>query len=379
LRIYLDHNATTPIRREVLEAMGRALRDGFGNASSVHAEGAAARASVERARVQVAALIGAEPDEIVFTAGATEANNAALVGTVAEAGPGARLVTTTVEHPSIDAPAESLAARGRTVTRVPVDAEGRIASDALGDALTVPASLCAVLLANNETGVIQDAPALGALCAERGVPLHLDAAQALGRMRVDVRALGASFLAGSAHKINGPQGTGFLFVRRGAALAPFVLGGPQERGRRGGTENVAGAVGLGVACEIAARELDRRSHEWRGLRDRLWDGLRAKVPGVRRNGSAADVLPNTLSVSFAGVDGEALLQALDLEGVAVSTGSACSSGSIEPSRVLLAMGRTPDEARSALRFSVGDGVDEAQIESVLARLPDLVARVREAG
>jgi cysteine desulfurase len=378
LRIYLDHNATTPIRREVLEAMGRALRDGFGNASSVHAEGAAARAAIERARAQVAALIGAEPDEIVFTGGATESNNAALFGALAAPGATPRLATTTVEHPSVAAPADALAAQGRTVVRVAVDGEGRLDLAALRAALADRAALCAVLLANNETGVVQDGGAIGALCAERGVPLHLDAVQALGRVAVDVRSLGASFLAGSAHKINGPQGAGFLYRRRGAALAPFVHGGPQERGRRGGTENVAGAVGLGVACELAARELAARAAECARLRDRLWNGILEKVRGVRRNGSSAAVLPNTLSVEFAGADGETLLQALDLEGIAVSTGSACSSGSIEPSHVLLAMGRSPAEARATLRFSVGHGVDDAQIEAALARLPDLVARVREA-
>jgi cysteine desulfurase len=378
LRIYLDHNATTPIRREVLEAMSRALRDGFGNASSVHAEGAAARAAVERAREQVAALIGAEPGEIVFTAGATEANNAALFGSLPTPAVPARLVTTTAEHPSVAAPADTLAAQGHRVVRVGVDGEGRLDAAALGAALAEPAALCAVLLANNETGVLQDGRALGALCAERGVPLHLDATQALGRVPVDVRSLGASLLSGSAHKLNGPQGSGFLYRRRGLALAPFVRGGPQEKGARGGTENVAGAVGLGVACELALREQDARARAFACLRDRLWNGIREKIPGVRRNGAAAEVLPNTLSVEFAGADGETLLQALDLEGIAVSTGAACSSGSIEPSHVLLAMGRSAAEARATLRFSVGHGVDDAQIEAALARLPDLVARVREA-
>jgi cysteine desulfurase len=379
VRIYLDHNATTPIRREVLEAMGRAFRDAFGNASSIHAEGAAARTALERAREQVAALVGAEPDEIVFTSGATEANNAAIAGAMAEAGRGARLLTTTAEHASVDEPARALAAAGFTVERIAVDAEGRLDLGALRAALAHPAALCAVLLANNETGVVQDGAAIGALCAGRETPLHLDAAQALGRIPVDVGALGAASLAGSAHKLGGPQGVGFLFVRRGAALRTFVAGGPQERGRRGGTENVAGAVGLGVACELAARELASRPAEWARLRDRLWNGMREKIAGVRRNGAAEGALPNTLSVELAGVSAEALLQALDLEGIAVSTGSACSSGSIEPSHVLLAMGRTPDEARSTIRFSLGAGVDDAQIESVLARLPDLVARVREAG
>lgn len=378
MRIYLDHNATTPVRDEVAQAMLRALRDGFGNPSSVHAEGAAARAALERAREQVAALVGAQPGEVVFTSGATEANHAALRGVLGAAGAGARLVTTCAEHPSVAEPAAALEAAGHPVTRLPVDPDGRLGEGALAAALAEPAALVSVLLANNETGVLQDGAALGAACAERGVPLHLDATQAVGKWPVDVRALGASLLSGSAHKLGGPKGAGFLVCARGVALAPWLRGGPQERGRRGGTENVPGAVGLGAACELAARELEARVREWGRLRDRLWEGIREKIPDVRRNGCARQVLPNTLSVEFRGADGEALLQALDLEGVAVSTGAACHSGSLEPSPVLRAMGRSEAEARASLRFSLGHGIGDAEIERVLALLPDLVARAREA-
>jgi cysteine desulfurase len=210
------------------------------------------------------------------------------------------------------------------------------------------------------------------------VPLHLDATQAVGKWPVDVRALGAALLSASAHKLGGPKGAGFLVIRNGLAFEPWLRGGPQERGRRGGTENVAGIVGLGVACELAARELDARMREWGRLRDRLWEGIREKIPNVRLNGSERHVLPNTLSVEFCGADGEALLQALDLEGVAVSAGAACHSGSLTPSRVLRAMGRTDEEARASLRLSVGHGIGDAEIERVLALLPDLVARAREA-
>jgi cysteine desulfurase len=378
VRIYLDHNATTPVRDEVAEAMVRALRDAFGNPSSVHAEGAAARAAVERARERVAALVGAEPEEVVFTAGASEANNAALQGVLEPAGARARLVTTAAEHPSVEEPARALEARGHRVERMPVDADGRLAHDALREALAEPAALVSVLLANNETGVLQDGAAIAALCAERGVPLHLDATQAVGKLPVDLARIPAALLSASAHKFNGPKGVGFLVRRRGIAVEPWLRGGPQERGRRGGTENVAGIVGLGVACELAARELEARGREWGRLRDRLWQGLREKVPRLRRNG-AEPLLPNTLSLEFEGVDGEALLQALDLEGVAASAGAACHSGSVTPSRVLLAMGRSPAQALASLRFSVGHGVDDAQIGRVLALLPDLVARVRAAG
>ncbi len=377
MRIYLDHNATTPVRDEVVEAMTRALRDCYGNPSSVHAEGAAARAAVERAREQVAALVGAHPDEVVFTGSATEANNAALHGALLASASPARLVTTTAEHPSVEEPAGALEARGLRVDRIAVDAGGRLDAADLEASLREPATLVSVLLANNETGVIQDAARIAALCAARGAPLHLDATQAVGKVPVDLARLPVALLSASAHKFNGPKGVGFLVRRRGVALEAWLRGGPQERGRRGGTENLAGIVGLGVACALAAAELPERERAWGALRERLWRGIREKVPRVRRNGSEP-VLPNTLSVEFEGADGEALLQALDLEGIAVSAGAACHSGSVTPSRVLLAMGRSPAQALASLRFSVGHGVDEAQIDRTLALLPDLVARAREA-
>jgi cysteine desulfurase len=378
VRIYLDHNATTPLRDEVVEAMTRALRDCFGNPSSVHAEGAAARAAVERARERCAALVGAAPDEIVFTAGASEANNAVLHGVLGPAGPGAALVTTAAEHPSVEEPAAALEGRGHRVARVPVDGEGRLVEAAFREALGGSVRLVSVLLANNETGVLQDAAVLAGPCRERGVPLHLDATQAVGKIPVALAALGADLLSASAHKLGGPKGVGFLARRRGLSLEPWLRGGGQERGRRGGTENVAGIVGFGVACELAARELGERAAEWGRLRDRLWQGIREKVPRVRRNGCAQEVLPNTLSVEIEGAGGELLVQALDLEGVAVSAGAACHSGSLRPSRVLLAMGRSAEQARCSLRFSVGHGVTEAQVDRVVALLPDLVARAREA-
>lgn len=376
MRIYLDHNATTPVRDEVAEAMSRALRDLPGNPSSVHAEGAAARAAVERAREQVAALVGVATSEVIFTSGASESNHAALAGVVAGAGPGAGLVTSAAEHPSVEGGAAVLEGRGHPVTRVRVGPEGALDLEALRTALATGPALASLILANNETGVLQDGPALGALARAHGVPLHLDATQAVGKVPVAAERLGASLLSASAHKLGGPKGVGFLTCRRGLALAPWLPGGPQERGRRGGTENVPGIVGLGVACELALRELPQRAARYGALRDRLWQGLSEKVPRVRRHGDPAAVLPNTLSVEFEGADGEALLQALDLEGVAASMGAACHSGSITPSRVLAAMGRTPAQARATLRFSVGHGTSETAIDRVLALLPDLVARAR---
>jgi cysteine desulfurase len=380
MRVYLDHNATTPVRDEVVEAMARVLRGVFGNPSSTHAEGAAARGEIEAARERVAALLGAEPAEVLFTGGATEANNTALLGVLrARGGAPAHVVSTTVEHPSVEASLEALEAQGWRVTRVGVDAEGLVDPTALDAALEPDTALVSVIWANNETGVIQPLERIAELARAHGVLLHADATQCVGKLPVDLRRVPVDLLALSAHKFNGPKGVGCAVVRGELAFEPLLHGGPQERSRRGGTENTAGIVGLGVACELAGRELAERAAECARLRDRLWEGIRAKIPRVRRNGSADRVLPNTLNVEFEGVAGELLLQALDLEGVSVSAGAACHSGSIEPSRVLAAMGRTPAAARGSLRLSVGHGNDDRQIDRALVLLPDLVARVREAG
>lgn len=365
MRIYLDHNATTPLRPEVVDAMARALRDLWGNPSSVYVEGAAARAAVERAREQVAELAGARPEEVVFTAGASEANNAALSGVRRH------LVTTSAEHPSVLEPAAALEARGVRVTRLAVDADGLVDPDALRAALGSDTDLVSILWANNETGVLQPMAELAEIARAAGVPLHVDATQALGKLPLDVPA---DFVSASAHKLNGPKGTGCLICRRDPPV--LIRGGPQERRRRGGTENVAGIVGFGEACRLARAELAARAAAAAALRDRLWEALRA-IPGIRRNGAPGRVLPNTLSVSISGVEGDLLVQALDLEGVAVSAGAACHSGSVSPSHVLLAMGRSSDEARATLRFSVGHGNDAAQIDAAAERVRALVARVRE--
>jgi cysteine desulfurase len=378
VRIYLDHNATTPLRPEVVDAVTAALRERWGNPSSTHAEGAAARAALERAREQVAALVGAAPREVTFTSGATEANNLALRGVLGWAHR-RHVVTSTVEHPSVEEPLAALEAEGVRATRVPVDRAGRLDPEAVTAALSDDTALLSVILANNETGVVQDAAKLAEAAHLRGILVHFDATQAVGKLPVDAAALGADLLSGTAHKLNGPKGVGFLVDRLRPPLPPLLRGGPQERRRRGGTENVAGVVGLGVACELARGELEERRRHVSALRDALWLGIEARVPRVRRNGEPAHVLPNTLSVEFEAANGEVLLEALDLEGVAVSAGAACHSGSIEPSGVLLAMGRTPEQARGTLRFSVGPSNTAAEVERVLELLPALVARVREAG
>jgi len=378
VRIYLDHNATTPVRDEVADAMAHALRERWGNPSSVHAEGAAARAAVERARESVATLLGVLPREVFFTSGASEANNTALTAFAGHDASRRHVVTTCVEHPSVEAPLAALEGQGVPVTRVPVDREGLVDLDALAGALTSETTLVSILYAHNETGVLQPLARIASLAHARGVPLHADVTQAVGKLPLDLGELGVDLASLSAHKFGGPKGVGCLIAHGGVDFDPFLRGGGQERGRRGGTENVPGIVGLGVACELAQRELPQRGREQAALRDRLWEGIAAKVPRVHRNGSAEHVLPNTLSVRFSGAPGDLLLQALDLEGVAVSSGAACASGSIEPSRVLLAYGLDRDEARASLRLSVGHGVDAAQIDHVLALLPDLVARARAA-
>ena len=379
MRVYLDHNATTPLRGEVVAAMAEALRANYGNPSSIHAEGAAARGAIERARSEVAALLGVEAGEITFTAGATEANNAALLGVLAARPRGRHVVSTTIEHPSVEAPLCALEANGVRVTRAAVDALGRVDLAALTAAIDEETALVSVILANNETGVIQDIAKIAEAAHARGAWLHVDATQAVGKIPVDAIGLGADLLSCSAHKLNGPKGTGCLVARKHVAFAPYLLGGGQERRRRGGTENVAGIVGFGVACALARAELPARAAQLTGLRDRLWAGIEASVPRVRRNGDARSLLPNTLNVEFTETAGEVLLEALDGEGIAVSAGAACHSGAIEPSATLLAMGCTPAEARGSLRFSVGPSTTAAEIDYALALLPALVARVRAAG
>jgi cysteine desulfurase len=379
MRIYLDHNATTPVRDEVAAAMLRVLRDVPGNPSSVHAEGAAARAELDRARERTAELLGVAPAEVVFTAGATEANNTALASVAARPDGRRHVVATAVEHPSVDAALADLEARGFPVTRVGVGRSGRVAIADVAAALRDDTALVTAIWANNETGVLQPVAEIAELARARGAWMHSDATQAVGKHAIAPARLPIDLLSLSAHKFGGPKGVGCLVVRSGIAVSPLLRGGPQERGRRGGTENLAGIAGLGAACEIARRELSERIAEHARLRDRLWDGIAAKVRGVSRNGDPAHVLANTLNVCFRDTPGELLLQALDVEGIAASAGAACASGSVEPSHVLSAMGFSKEEARGTLRFSVGHGVDDAQIDAVLALLPDLVARARAAG
>ncbi len=370
--IYLDHNATTPLDPEVLEAMTGALRELGGNPSSTHAAGRAAREAVEQARAEVAALIGALPEEIVFTSGGTEANDLAVRGTRRARGR-AHAVSSPIEHPSVLGPLGD-----GPVSWLAVGPEGEIDPAGLAPLVRPDTALLALAVANHELGNVSDVAAFAAVARAAGAAVHVDAVQAAGKLPLDVAALQVDTLALSAHKLYGPKGVGALFVRRGAALEPVLRGGHQERERRAGTENVAGIVGFGVAARLARAALAADAARVAGLSDRLAERLLA-IPGARRNGDATRALPGTFNVSFAGAPGQLVAAALDLEGVCVSTGAACSSASLQPSPVLLAVGRARDAAATALRFSLGRGTTEAEIDQAAALTISAVARVRARG
>jgi len=360
-RIYLDHNATTPLAPEVLEAMLPFLREAYGNPSSLHWFGQRARAAVERAREEVAALAGAEASEIVFTGSGSESDNLALRGVLTPARESRRgLVTTTIEHHAVLRTARALGEEGFPVELAPVDAAGRVDPNQLTELVDDATALVSVMLVNNETGVVQPVPEVAALAHERGALAHCDAVQAAGKRTVDVDALGVDLLTLSAHKIYGPKGVGALYVRRGTSLAPLVRGGSQERNRRAGTVNVAGVVGFGAAATLARERLERDAALLGSLRDRLEQRLLA-LSGASRNGEDPRV-PGTTSLSFDGCDAEGLLMSLDLEGVAVSTGAACAAGGVEPSHVLKAMGLPPQRVESSLRVSLGRGTTEDEVD-----------------
>ena len=373
--IYLDHNATTPLAPEVLEAMTAALRDLGGNPSSTHAPGRAAREAVETARAEVAALIGATPEEIVFTSGGTEANDLAIRGSRGRGRGRPHAVSTPIEHPSVLGPLADLDAE---LSWLPVGAEGELDPRALPPLLRPETALVSIALANHELGNVAGVAAFAAIARAAGALVHTDAVQAAGKIAVDVAALGVDTLSLSAHKLYGPKGVGALFVRRGARLEPVLRGGHQERERRAGTENVAGIVGFGVAARLARAALALDAARIARLRDRLAERL-LSIPGARRNGDPARALPGTLNVELAGAPGQLVAAALDLDGICVSTGSACSSASLQPSPVLLAVGRSPEAAGAALRFGLGRGTTEAQVDEVADRTASAVARVRARG
>lgn len=379
--IYLDHNATTPLAPEALEAMLPLLQDGYGNPSSAHRLGQDARKAVERARAEVAALLGAAADEVVFTSCGSESNAAALLGAAharfeQSRGRLRRVLTSRVEHDSIREAAALLERRGFSVDWVGVDRAGRIDPEEVREKLASETALVTIQLVNNEVGTVQPLRAIAALCRERGIPFHTDAVQAAGKIPVDVMALDVDLLSISAHKFNGPKGMGALYVRRGLTLQPLIPG-KQEKNRRGGTLNAAGIAGMGAAARVSRIRLAENAARTAALRGRLQQGIRLAVEGAVFSGHRSERLPNTLHVCFGGVSGHELMIALDLEGVCVSAAPACSSGAAEPSHVLNAMGLPADLALGAVRFSLAPSNTEAEIDRVSGLLPAMVAKLRK--
>ena len=379
-RVYLDHAATTPVDSEVAEAMARILSETHGNPSSIYAEGRAARAAVDRARDEVAAAINADPSEIVFTSGGTEADNLALRGALkARREERDGLVTSAIEHHAVIDTARDLERHAHVrVDVVGVDRYGIVDPDAIRDAIDERTSLVSVMHANNEIGTIEPIAEIGALCREEGVTFHSDAVQTVGALEVDVRKIPVDLLSINAHKFYGPKGVGALYVRRGTRIATMQTGGGQEKGRRTGTENVAGIVGLGVAMRVARERRATESPRQEGLRDRIIAGVRARVPDAVLSGHPATRLPNNASFCIPGTDGESLIVALDLEGFAVSSGSACTSGETEPSQVLLALGLDRELAKGSLRVTVGRSTTEEQVDRFVDALSRVVARLRDS-
>ena len=378
MRVYFDYNATTPLAPEVRDAIVASLDDIYGNASSVHHFGQRAKAAVDDARSAVARLINAEPSEIVFTSGGTESDNFAIRG-VADAleSTGRRhLVASAIEHEAVLNTLKALARHGWTVSLVPVDASGIVSVEALRAALTDDTAIVSVMHANNEIGTVQPIATLAHAAHERGALFHTDAVQSGGKIPIDVRALGVDLLSLSAHKFNGPKGVGVLWIKRGTRLQPTMTGGKHERNRRAGTENVPAIVGMGIAARLASAKLANEATRVAALRDRLERGILAAVPGTAVNGARESRVPNTTNISFDRVEAESLLIALDLEGIAVSTGSACSSGTLEPSHVLRAMGLPAHRTQNSLRFSLGLYSTDADVDRVVVVLPRLVEKLR---
>ncbi len=374
-RIYLDNNATTPVLPEVFEAMRPYFGEQFGNASSIHHHGQQTRAAVEDARESVAALLGCRASEIVFTSGGTEADNLAIAGLVDA---GDHVITSSIEHHAVLLACKHLEEIGVELSILPVDGRSLVDPADVLRALRPNTKLISVMMANNETGVLQPVEEIGKIAAEAGVCFHTDAVQAAGKVAIDVTRIGCHMLSISGHKIHAPQGVGALFVRKGTRLQPLFYGGRHERSRRAGTENVPGIVGLGKAAKLAKEALGRGDDQkMAAMRDRLQKGILGQVEDAGVNGEGAARVPNTTNIHFDHIDGEAMVIALDLKGLAVSTGSACSSGAIEPSHVLIAMGLRPDQARASIRFSLGKQTADEEIDTALALVPETVARLRD--
>jgi cysteine desulfurase len=375
-RVYLDHNASTPVHPEVVAAMLPYFSERFGNPSSVHGFGREAREGLEIARDQVARVLGASKDEVVFTSGGTESDNFAVKGVAAARGRG-HLITSRIEHHAVLRTCQLLEKQGFDVTYLPVDGHGLVDPDDVRRAIRPNTILISIMHANSEVGTIQPAAAIGRVAREAQVPLHLDAVQTFGKLPIDLDGIGVDLLSFSGHKIYGPKGVAGLYVRKGTKMVAVQHGGEHERRRRAGTENVAGIVGLGKAVELRGRDMAGEAARLTALRDRLWTGVQARVPEVRLNGHPTERLPGTCNMSFRHVESESVVLGLDLSGIAVSAGSACTSGNVEPSYVLVAMGVPVDWAMGAVRCSLGHGTTAPDIDYVIECAAPLVAKLRE--
>ncbi|MDD7523450.1 MAG: cysteine desulfurase NifS [Clostridiales bacterium] len=377
-RVYMDNAATTALRRDVLDAMMPYLTDIYGNPSSLHYFGQEAHKAVENARHQVASALNAEDNEIVFTGCGTEADNMALKG-IAEKyqSKGKHIITSSVEHHAILHTCEYLEKHGFEVTYLPVDEYGMVKAEQVRDAIRSDTILVSIMFANNEVGTIMPIKEIGAVCREKGVFFHTDAVQAVGHVAIDVKAMNIDLLSLSAHKLHGPKGVGALYIRKGIVVPPLLHGGAQERRKRAGTENVAGIVGLGKAIEIACSDIEGTSKRMCYLRDKLINGIEASIPEVKLNGHRTERLPGNVNFSIKYIEGESILLMLDINGIAASSGSACTSGSLDPSHVLLAMGMPHETAHGSLRLTLGDDTTEDDIDYVLEVLPEIVVKLRK--
>ncbi len=377
-RVYLDHNATTPVAPEVLAAMLPYFSEEYGNASSIHTFGQHARGAVEEARESVAELLGGRPAEIIFSSGGTESNNHAIFGAVGAAHGGPKhVITSAIEHSAVLDPCSALEKRGVVVTVLPVDREGVVNPEDVRRAIRPETVLITIMLANNELGTIEPMEEIGKIAAQTGVTLHTDAVQAAGKIPIDVKKLGVHLLSISAHKLYGPKGVGALYVRKGTRLEPLLYGGHSERDRRPGTEDVSCIAGLGKAAELALTHMKEEGRRIAALRDRLENGLLERIPHARVNGCRARRTPNTTNLTLPFIEGESMVIALDLKGIACSTGAACSSGSVEPSHVLTAIGLAPEDARATLRLSLGHQTTDEEIDFALDTIPPVIDRLRQ--
>lgn len=368
-KIYLDHNATTPLHPEVKKTMQKAL-DIYGNPSSLYLFGRQARQLVETARQEIATFIGAQADEIIFTGSGTEANNTVLSPVNNE------IITTSIEHPAILEPAKFLQKKGITVKYLDVDQYGKVNIEQLKDSISKKTDMVSVIMVNNEIGTIQDIKAISNIVHQRGALMHTDAIQAVGKIPVNVKDLGVDLLTMSAHKMYGPKGIGALYVKNGIPFSHFILGGHQENNRRAGTENTLGIIGFGKAATVRAKEMNKEHERLLALKNMLKNGIKEAIPNVKFNGHPTDCVAGTLNVSFAGAEGESILLYLDLEGIAVSTGSACASGSLDPSHVLLATGASAEYAHGSIRISLGRDNTRDDIQYVLNVLPKVIKKIR---